>query len=55
MNDETRRVAIVTGGANGIGWATAQRLAGEAYSVVIADLREDTARQRAEELGAAAG
>ncbi len=53
MNDRTRRVAIVTGGANGIGWATAQRLAQEGYSVVVADLHAERARQRAEELGTA--
>ena len=38
MNDQTRRVAIVTGGANGIGWATAQRFAQDGYSVTIADM-----------------
>ncbi|WP_341317035.1 SDR family oxidoreductase [Paraburkholderia sp. IMGN_8] len=44
-------VAIVTGGANGIGWATAQRLAEEGYRVAIADLQAEAARQRAHELG----
>lgn len=52
MIGKTRRVAIVTGGANGIGWATAQRFAEEGYSVVVADLREDNARERAHALGA---
>ena len=46
-----RRVAIVTGGASGIGWATAQRLAKEGYRVAVADLQRDTARHRVEELG----
>lgn len=34
----TRPVAIVTGGASGIGWATAQRFAHGGYGVVIADM-----------------
>lgn len=51
MNEPTRRVAIVTGGANGIGWATAQRFAQDGYSVVVADLHAERARGRAEELG----
>ncbi|MGF6569091.1 NAD(P)-dependent dehydrogenase (short-subunit alcohol dehydrogenase family) [Paraburkholderia sp. GAS333] len=53
MNEPTRRVAIVTGGANGIGWATAQRFAQDGYSVVVADLHAERARRRAEELGEA--
>lgn len=53
MTEQTRRVAIVTGGASGIGWATAQHLAQEGYSVVVADLHAGRARQRAEELGTA--
>jgi NAD(P)-dependent dehydrogenase (short-subunit alcohol dehydrogenase family) len=46
-------VAIVTGGADGIGWATAHRLAADGATVVIADLREDAALSRARELGGA--
>jgi len=45
-------VAVVTGGADGIGWATARRLAQEHAHVVVLDLREDLARDRAAELGA---
>ena len=33
-------IAIVTGGADGIGWATSQRLAEDGARIVIADLRE---------------
>jgi NAD(P)-dependent dehydrogenase (short-subunit alcohol dehydrogenase family) len=45
-------IAIVTGGASGIGWATAQRLAQEPDArVVIADLREDAAQAQAAQLG----
>lgn len=46
-------VAIVTGGADGIGWAAAQRLAQEVEHVVIADLHADRAAARADELGPA--
>ncbi|QDF97919.1 short-chain dehydrogenase [Azoarcus sp. DD4] len=46
-------VAIVTGGADGIGWATAQRLALEVEHVVIADLHADRAMARADALGPA--
>ncbi|RZF25398.1 glucose 1-dehydrogenase [Paraburkholderia sp. UYCP14C] len=53
MNERTARVAIVTGGANGIGWACAQRFARDGYRVVIADLNAQRARERAHELGAA--
>jgi NAD(P)-dependent dehydrogenase (short-subunit alcohol dehydrogenase family) len=53
MNERTARVAIVTGGANGIGWACAQRFARGGYSVVIADLNAQQAGERAHELGAA--
>jgi NAD(P)-dependent dehydrogenase (short-subunit alcohol dehydrogenase family) len=44
-------IALVTGGADGIGWATAQRLAADGARVVIADLREDAALARAAQLG----
>lgn len=46
------RVAIVTGGASGIGRATALALAGEGARVVIADLSEDAGRSAALDLGA---
>jgi NAD(P)-dependent dehydrogenase (short-subunit alcohol dehydrogenase family) len=42
------RVAIVTGGASGIGLATVGRLAAEGATVVIADLDEETGRSAAE-------
>jgi NAD(P)-dependent dehydrogenase (short-subunit alcohol dehydrogenase family) len=45
------RVAVVTGAADGIGWATAQRLAADGLRVAIADLRGDAAQARASELG----
>lgn len=48
--DDTR-VAIVTGGADGIGWACARRLAAAGYRVAIADLRGERAAARAAALG----
>ncbi len=44
------RVAIVTGGAGGIGVACARRLAQEGAEVVVADIDEDAAATAAEEI-----
>jgi 3-oxoacyl-[acyl-carrier protein] reductase len=37
METSEERVALVVGGASGIGWAVAQGLAGEGCRVTIAD------------------
>jgi 3-oxoacyl-[acyl-carrier protein] reductase len=47
MNRFADRVVMVTGGARGIGLATAQRFADEGASVAILDLDHDTAAQAA--------
>lgn len=45
------RVAIITGGASGIGLATARRFAAEGAKVVIADLDQQTGEAAAAEVG----
>ena len=49
------KTAIVTGGAQGIGRATALRFASEGARVVIADLQDDAAKAVAAEIEAAGG
>jgi len=50
--DLTDKVAIITGGASGIGRATVQRFVAEGAKVVIADLNQDDGQALADELGA---
>jgi NAD(P)-dependent dehydrogenase (short-subunit alcohol dehydrogenase family) len=45
--------AIVTGGASGIGAASARQLAARGARVVVADLQADRGAELAEEIGAA--
>ena len=51
MADANMPVALVTGAANGIGWATASRFAEGGYRVVLADIEADAVKARAGELG----
>ena len=46
------QVAIVTGAAQGIGWAIAQRLGSEGAAVLLADINGEGVHRRAEELEA---
>jgi rhamnulose-1-phosphate aldolase/alcohol dehydrogenase len=50
-----RRIALVTGGASGIGRAVARRLAAEGAHVVVGDVDEAGARATAEEISSAVG
>ena len=45
------RVAVITGGAGGIGRATAQRLASEGATVVVVDVDADSGKALADEFG----
>ena len=49
------KVAVITGGASGIGRATAVRFAQEGARIVLADLLEDRAQESLAELRAAGG
>jgi NAD(P)-dependent dehydrogenase (short-subunit alcohol dehydrogenase family) len=53
--DLTGKVALITGGASGIGAATAKRLTAAGASVVIADLNDAAAKALAAELPGAKG
>jgi len=45
------KVVIVTGAADGIGWATARKFAASGYAVAILDVEQEAAEARARELG----
>ena len=53
--DVKGKAAIVTGGGSGIGRATAERLAREGASVVVADLNEADARETVDRITTAGG
>ncbi|MFO7589343.1 MAG: SDR family NAD(P)-dependent oxidoreductase [Acidimicrobiia bacterium] len=45
------KVALVTGGAGGVGAASARHLAGEGAHVIVADIADEAARAVADEIG----
>ena len=51
MSNGNQRIAVVIGGASGIGWATARALAAQGDRVTVADRNSDGAQGRAAELG----
>ena len=55
MSQLENRVAVVTGGASGIGRACAMRFANEGASVVLGDINDELAAQTAAEIEAAGG
>ena len=54
MSNSNERIAVVIGGASGIGWASARALAADGCRVTVADRNVDGARARAAELGRSA-
>lgn len=52
MDDFTGRVAVITGGASGIGFATARRLADEGARLMLADIEADRLGAAVAELAA---
>ena len=49
------RVAVVTGGAQGIGFGIASRLAQEGADIVIADIKRDASKTAAEQIATSGG
>jgi NAD(P)-dependent dehydrogenase (short-subunit alcohol dehydrogenase family) len=52
MNKFSNKVAVVTGGNSGIGYATAKELVAQGAKVIITGRRKDAIEQAAKELGA---
>jgi NAD(P)-dependent dehydrogenase (short-subunit alcohol dehydrogenase family) len=50
VEDLEGKVAVITGGASGIGWAMAQRFAAAGMRIVLADIEEPALQKRAAEL-----
>lgn len=51
MQDLTGKVAVITGGASGIGFATAKKLAARGMRLVLADIEEPALERACAELG----
>ena len=55
MSDEAQRVAIVTGGARGIGAAASRRLAADGMAVAVLDLKESDCADTVDAITSAGG
>ena len=55
MNDFQGRVAVITGGASGIGYAMAKRFAGEGMKLAIADIHRPSLDEAAAKLRSTGG
>lgn len=54
-SDSSQRVAVVTGGASGIGLGSAQRLAADGFAVALLDWAGDAAVEEADKINAGGG
>ena len=53
-NEMTQKIALVTGGAQGIGYACAEALADDGYRLILADIQAEEVEKAARKLGGGA-
>ena len=52
MSTNQERVAMITGGNSGIGFATVQKLAAQGYTVILASRNQDASKEAIERIHA---